>query len=141
MADWKPPDRPGLDNSRLILAIESSDSAMASAHSEGSARTQQIYDSNYFYSVSLPGPLVSGVDARNNAREKEEENYEEGEDDDGDNEDDDDEERHNMAKFNNIPMSAALRQALGLPVQEQETDWRLPAASGLSNSASIVRFQ
>eukprot|EP01031_Cornospumella_fuschlensis_P039070 gene39070-47532_t len=137
VTDWKPPDRPGLDNSRPIVSMASTDSAATSAEAVMSPRAQQMHDSSNFYRApSLRRSQEADSNAVGLSVSAEDE-----EEDEDDEDDYDDGEEEDMSKFKDIPMSAALRQALGLPEVVVETDWRPPAAPGLNNSAPLVKFQ
>eukprot|EP01031_Cornospumella_fuschlensis_P028134 gene28134-33973_t len=138
VTDWKPPDRPGLDNSRPIVSMASMDSAATSAETVMSPWAQQMHDSNNFYRApSLRRSQEAGSNTVGLSISAEDEEEDEDEEDDYEEE----EEEEDMSKFKDIPMSAALRQALGLPEVVVETDWRPPAAPGLNNSAPLVKFQ
>eukprot|EP00981_Chlorochromonas_danica_P000458 scaffold96_cov167-Ochromonas_danica.AAC.65 len=130
--DWKPPSRPGLDNSSPIIKSKQ----LSISDDETTHRQINNNQSGHITSATTDQSYRNAGDEGN----YEEEEDDEDDDDEDEEEDEEDEEEMDVSRFEGVSMSAALRQALGLPPLNQETDWRPPQESGLHNSAPIVRF-
>lgn len=117
--DWRPPARPGLDNSAPIVPMPKDN---RSRHNEDRITT---HSQDVYY----------------NTQQEVDEDEEEEDDEDGD-EDDDEEEEDVVHSIPRGAMSLSLMRALGLDTTglDVPTDWRPPSAPGLSNSSPLARL-
>lgn len=160
---WKPPSRPGLDNSAPIVVVHKGRANMMPPSSGGGA----VGPSSLSHSPSPAASASAPFRPRDHVAEdgipfhparrksyyaaEEEEIYlegkEEAEDDDEEEDENEDEEDEHGARGGggglptNVTMSLSLMQALGLDtshVTATVTDWQPPSRSGLSNSKRLV---
>jgi len=126
-SDWKPPSRPGLNNSTPIFPTISSSTG-----------------NNYQKASNATVPFLRSSSAKyssnsnSNYSNNDEDEEEDGEDEE---EDDDEEEEDNDAIPTRVAMSQSLMKALGLTVNDEKemvTDWKPPDRAGLDNSRPLI---